>query len=133
GVRRALQNGGSLDAVPEVLSSDLIQRLRERQVELRSNIADLSTTLLGNHPRIRALKSQLSDLDAQIRSEAQKIMKGLLMQAETAKARENQLVADVNTLKAASAQAGEQQVDLDALQRDATAKRQQLELYLTNY
>lgn len=133
GVRRALQNGGSLDAVPEVLSSDLIQRLRERQVELRSNIADLSTTLLGNHPRIRALKSQLADLDAQIRSEAQKIMKGLLMQAETAKARENQLVADVNTLKAASAQAGEQQVDLDALQRDATAKRQQLELYLTNY
>lgn len=119
--------------MPEVLSSDLIQRLRERQVELRSNIADLSTTLLGNHPRIRALKSQLADLDAQIRSEAQKIMKGLLMQAETAKARENQLVADVNTLKAASAQAGEQQVDLDALQRDATAKRQQLELYLTNY
>ncbi|KQU79647.1 chain-length determining protein [Mesorhizobium sp. Root695] len=133
GVHRALQNGGSLDAVPEVLSSDLIQRLRERQVELRSNIADLSTTLLGNHPRIRALKSQLADLDAQIRSEAQKIMKGLLMQAETAKARESQLVADVNTLKAASAQAGEQQVDLDALQRDATAKRQQLELYLTNY
>ncbi|MER9584337.1 exopolysaccharide transport family protein [Mesorhizobium sp. M0276] len=133
GVRRALQTGGSLDAVPEVLSSDLIQRLRERQVELRSNIADLSTTLLGNHPRIRALKSQLADLDAQIRSEAQKIMKGLLMQAETAKARENQLVADVNTLKAASAQAGEQQVDLDALQRDATAKRQQLELYLANY
>ncbi|RWH38698.1 MAG: chain-length determining protein, partial [Mesorhizobium sp.] len=29
-VRRALQNGGSLDAVPEVLSSELIQRLRER-------------------------------------------------------------------------------------------------------
>ncbi|MCA0031821.1 GumC family protein [Mesorhizobium sp. B263B2A] len=133
GVRKALQNGGSLDAVPEVLSSDLIQRLRERQVELRTNIADLSTTLLDNHPRIRALKSQLSDLDAQIRSEAQKVMKGLLMQAETAKARESQLVADVNTLKAASAQAGEQQVDLDALQRDAAAKRQQLELYLTNY
>ncbi|TGQ73154.1 MAG: chain-length determining protein [Mesorhizobium sp.] len=132
-VRKALQNGGSLDSLPEVLSSDLIQRLRERQVELRSNIADLSTTLLGNHPRVRAAKSQLADLDAQIRSEAQKIMKGLAMQADAAKAREAQLVADVNTLKAASAQAGEQQVDLDALQRDAAAKRQQLELYLTNY
>lgn len=132
-VRKALQNGGSLDSLPEVLSSDLIQRLRERQVELRANIADMSTTLLDNHPRIRAAKSQLADLDAQIRSEAQKIMKGLAMQADAAKARENQLVADVNTLKAASAQAGEQQVDLDALQRDAAAKRQQLELYLTNY
>lgn len=132
-VRKALQNGGSLDAVPEVLSSDLIQRLRERQVELKTNIADLSTTLLDNHPRIRALRSQLVDLDGQIRNEAQKIMRGLLTQAQTAKARENQLISDVNTLKAASARAGEEQVELDALQRDATAKRQQLELYLTNY
>ncbi|OBQ61326.1 GumC family protein [Mesorhizobium erdmanii] len=132
-VRKALQNGGSLDSLPEVLSSDLIQRLRERQVELRATIADLSTTMLDNHPRVRAAKSQLADLDAQIRSEAQKVMKGLVMQADAAKARESQLVADVNQLKAASAQAGEQQVGLDALQRDAAAKRQQLELYLTNY
>lgn len=132
-VRRALQGGGSLDAVPEVLSSELIQRLRERQVELKTNIADLSTTLLDNHPRIRALKSQLADLDRQIRNEAEKIMKGLMTQAQTAQARENQLVAEVNTLKAASAHAGEEQVELDALQREATAQRQLLETYLTRY
>ncbi|TGS15167.1 chain-length determining protein [Mesorhizobium sp. M2E.F.Ca.ET.209.01.1.1] len=132
-VRRALQNGGSLDSVPEVLSSELIQRLRERQVELRANIADLSTTLLDNHPRIRALKSQLADLDGQIRNEAQKIIRGLSAQAQTAKAREDQLVVDVNTLKAASARAGEQQVQLDALQRDANVQRQQLESYMASY
>ncbi|MGX9178536.1 GumC family protein [Mesorhizobium sp. BHbdii] len=132
-VRRALQNGGSLDAVPEVLSSELIQRLRERQVELKTNIADLATSLLDNHPRIRALRSQLADLDRQIRNEAEKIMKGLMTQAQTAQARENQLVADVNTLKAASARAGDQQVELDALQREATAQRQLLESYLTRY
>ncbi|WP_421913453.1 GumC family protein [Mesorhizobium sp.] len=132
-VRKALQGGGSLDAVPEVLSSDLIQRLRERQVELKANIADLSTTLLDNHPRIRALKSQLADLDGQIRNEAEKLMKGLMTQAQTAQARENQLVAEVNTLKAASARAGEQQVELDALQREATSQRQLLESYLTRY
>lgn len=132
-VRKALQNGGSLDSVPEVLSSELIQRLRERQVELRANIADLSTTLLDNHPRIRALRSQLADLDGQIRNEAEKLMKGLMTQAQTAQARENQLVADVNTLKAASAHAGEQQVELDALQREATAQRQLLESYLTRF
>ncbi|MDX8517947.1 GumC family protein [Mesorhizobium dulcispinae] len=132
-VRKALQNGGSLDSVPEVLSSELIQRLLERQVELRTNIADLSTTLLDNHPRIRALKSQLADLNDQIRNEAQKILKGLATQAQTAKAREDQLVAEVNTLKAASARAGEQQVELDALQRDANAQRQQLESYMASY
>ncbi|RUV92167.1 exopolysaccharide transport family protein, partial [Mesorhizobium sp. M1A.F.Ca.IN.020.04.1.1] len=132
-VRKALQNGGTLDSVPEVLSSELIQRLLERQVELRTNIADLSTTLLDNHPRIRALKSQLADLNGQIRNEAQKILKGLATQAQTAKAREDQLVQEVNTLKAASARAGEQQVELDALQRDANAQRQQLESYMASY
>ncbi|TIP84289.1 MAG: chain-length determining protein, partial [Mesorhizobium sp.] len=60
-------------------------------------------------------------------------MKGLMTQAQTAQARENQLVADVNTLKAASARAGDQQVELDALQREATAQRQLLESYLTRY
>ncbi|MDX8515047.1 GumC family protein [Mesorhizobium captivum] len=132
-VRKALQNGGTLDSVPEVLSSELIQRLLERQVELRTNIADLSTTLLDNHPRIRALKSQLADLGGQIRNEAQKILKGLTTQAQTAKAREDQLVEEVNQLKAASARAGEQQVQLDALQRDANAQRQQLESYMASY
>ncbi|MGX9143940.1 GumC family protein [Mesorhizobium sp. 128a] len=132
-VRQALQTGGSLDAVPEVLSSDLIQRLRERQIELRTNIADLSTTLLDNHPRLRALRSQLADLDGQIRIEAQKIMRGLLTQAQTAQARENQLMSDVNKLKAASSRAGEEQVQLDALQREANVRRQQLESYMTSF
>ncbi|CAN7465858.1 GumC family protein [Mesorhizobium caraganae] len=132
-VRQALQAGGSLDAVPEVLSSDLIQRLRERQIELRTNIADLSTTLLDNHPRLRAMRSQLADLDGQIRNEAQKVMRGLLTQAQTAQARENQLISDVNKLKAASSRAGEEQVQLDALQREANVRRQQLESYMTSF
>ena len=60
-------------------------------------------------------------------------MKGLLTQAQTAQARENQLISDVNTLKAASARAGEEQVELDALQREVTARRQQLESYMTSF
>jgi len=116
-----------------VLSSSLIQRLREQQVQLRSTIADLSTTLLDNHPRIRALKSQLADLDGQIRSEAQKVLKGIVTEAQTAKLRENQLVADLNGMKAQSAEAGEQQVELNALEREANAQRQLLESYMTRF
>ena len=59
-----------------MLSSELIQRLRERQVQLKADIADLSTTLLDNHPRIRALRSQLADLDEQIRGEAREGAEG---------------------------------------------------------
>ena len=99
-VRAVLESGASLDALPDVLSSTLIQRLRERQVQLKADIADLSTTLLDNHPRIRALRSQLADLDRQIRHEAENVLKGLASEAKTAQMREKQLVADLNKLKA---------------------------------
>ncbi|HWK64909.1 MAG TPA: Wzz/FepE/Etk N-terminal domain-containing protein [Rhizobiaceae bacterium] len=132
-VRAVLDNGGSLEALPDVLSSGLVQRLRERQVQLKADIADLSTTLLGNHPRIRALNSQLADLERQIRQEAEKIQKGLQTEAKTAQLREQQLVADLNKLKAASARAGDQEVELRALEREAAAQRELLESYLTRY
>ncbi len=133
GVRAALEGGASLDALPDVLSSTLIQRLRERQVELKTQIADLSTSLLPGHPRIRALNSQLVDLDRQIRTEADKVLQGLENEAKTAQFRERQLVADLNQLKAESSRAGDQTVELRALEREATAQRELLESYLTRY
>ncbi|MDQ6434578.1 Wzz/FepE/Etk N-terminal domain-containing protein [Mesorhizobium sp. LHD-90] len=131
-VRLALRNG-SLDAFPDVVSSNLIQRLRERQVQLRADIADLSTTLLDNHPRIRALRSQLADLDSQVSGEAQKILQSLANAAESARLREAQLVAELNRLKAESSRVGEKEVELRALEREAAAQRELLESYLARY
>ncbi len=132
-VRSALQSGASVETLPEVMASPLIQRLRERQVELNAQIADLSTTLLGNHPRIRALRSQLADLDAQIRSEANKVLASFEAEAATAERREEELTAELNRLKSASALAEEEQVELRALEREAAAQRELLESYLTRY
>ncbi len=133
GVRAALRNGANIDALPKVLESPLIQRLREREVQLKADIADLSTTLLDNHPRIRALRSQLADLEGQIRGEAQNVLRSLTTEAETALARESQLVVDLNRLKAESARAGEDEVELRALEREAAAQRDLLNSYLTRY
>jgi uncharacterized protein involved in exopolysaccharide biosynthesis/Mrp family chromosome partitioning ATPase len=133
GVRAALRNGASIDSLPSVLQSPLIQRLREREVQLKADIADLSTTLLDNHPRIRALNSQLADLEMQISGEAQNVLRSLSTEAETARARETQLVADLNRLKVESARAGDEDVELRALEREAAAQRELLESYLTRY
>lgn len=132
-VSDALKNGADLDTLPDVVASPLIQRLREQKVALKSQIADLSTTLLPGHPRIRALKSQLADLDTQIRQEARKVLQSLENAADIARRREADLTHDLNQLKAQAGQAGEQQVELDALQRDADAQRQLLQSYMTRY
>ncbi|MDN5927807.1 MAG: exopolysaccharide transport family protein [Hyphomicrobiales bacterium] len=132
-VKAALAGGGSLDALPDVLSSGLIQRLREQQVQLKANIDQLSTTLLPNHPRIKALRSQLAGLGRQIRVETEKVLSGLNTEADTAKLREQQLLGDLNKAKAESSRAGQQEVELRALQREATAQRDLLQSYLTRY
>lgn len=132
-IRAALDKGGSVNAIPEVQTSSLIQRLIERQVQLRSEIADLSTTLLDNHPKIRSLRSQLGQLDAQVRLEADKVLTGLKTEAETARIRETQLQQELNRLKAESSRVGEEEVELRALEREAASQRDLLESYLLRF
>ncbi len=132
-VRAALAKGAPVETLPAVMASPLIQRLRERQVQLNNDIADLSASLLSGHPRIRALRSQLADLNNQIRLEARKVLGSLEAEAETAGLRESQLTSSLNELKEQSSKAGEEEVELRALEREATAQRQLLESYLTRY
>ncbi len=132
-VRAALAKGATVETLPAVMASPLIQRLRERQVQLNNDIADLSASLLSGHPRIRALRSQLADLNNQIRLEARKVLGSLEAEAETARLRESQLTSSLNELKEQSSKAGEEEVELRALEREATAQRQLLESYLTRY
>ena len=132
-MRLALQSGGSVEAMPDVVSSPLVQRLVERRVQINTEIADLSTTLLDNHPRIRALRSQLVDLDRQIRDEGRKVLQALEREGSSAQRREQELMAELDQLKAASSIASEQEVELRALEREAAAQRELLESYLTRH
>jgi len=132
-IRRALETGASLDTLPDIVSSGLMQRLRERQIQLNAQIADLSTSLLDGHPRIRALRSQLADLNQQIRAEGRKILASLENEASVAKMREAELTQEMNTMKAQAARAGDQEVELRALQREAAAQRELLQTYLMRY
>ncbi|MCO6391939.1 chain-length determining protein [Aliihoeflea aestuarii] len=133
GVRQALETGGSLEAVPEVLNSSVVQRLREREGQLQAEIADLSTTLLDNHPRLRGLRSQLADISNRVREEARTVLVSLENEALAAQRVEARLQGELDALKATSATAGSEEVELRALEREATAQRELLESYLTRF
>ena len=132
-VRTALASGRAVDTLNDVVASPMIQRLKETESNIQGQIADLSTTLLDGHPRLKGLKSQLQGIRAQIISETKKILGSLENEANVSQLRERQLVAQLNTLKATSAKAGEDEVGLRALEREATAQRQLLETYLARY
>ncbi|MDH7791810.1 exopolysaccharide transport family protein [Ochrobactrum sp. AN78] len=132
-IRRALAAGVPVDTLPDVVASGMMQRLSERRIQLNSQIADLSVTLLEGHPRIKSLRSQLADLDRQINGEGRKLLTSLNNEVSAARLREDELNRELNRVKAQAAQAGEQEVELRALEREAAAQRQLLETYLTRY
>ena len=132
-VRAVLKSGGAPDTLADVVGSQMIQRLKESEAQIQGQISDLSTSLLDGHPRLKGLRSQLTGIRTQIKAETQKILASLENEANTARLREAQLVQQLNTLKADSARAGEDEVGLKALEREATAQRQLLETYLARY
>ncbi|MEE4012552.1 exopolysaccharide transport family protein [Roseibium sp. FZY0029] len=132
-IRELLNSGGSLETASDVLNSALIQRLRERQVEIQSNIAELSITLLPNHPQLKALQSQLGDYDRQLRSEARKILQGLENDAKVADQRARALGERLDELKTAAAKSNADQARLAELEREANAKAAQLDQLLLSY
>ncbi|MBR0849699.1 lipopolysaccharide biosynthesis protein [Bradyrhizobium diazoefficiens] len=131
-IKEMLQSGKPIEA-SEVVNSELMRRLSEQRVTLRAQLAEQSSTLLGNHPRIKELKAQLGDLDGQIRDEAAKISRSLESDARIAAGRVDGLTTSLEQLKKQATSTNGQDVQLRALEREAKAQRDLLETYLAKY
>jgi polysaccharide biosynthesis transport protein len=131
-IREMLQSGKPIEA-SEVLNSELTRRLSEQRVTLRAQLAEQSSTLLDNHPRIKELKAQLADLDHQLREEASKISRSLDNDARIASGRVEGLSASLEQLKKQATSTNGNDVQLRALEREAKAQRDLLESYLAKY
>ncbi|WP_438275147.1 GumC family protein [Nitrobacter sp.] len=131
-IRDMLQSGRPIEA-SEVLNSELIRRLSEQRVTLRAQLAEQSSTLLGQHPRIKELKAQLADLDRQLREEAGKISRSLENDARIASGRVDSLSNSLDQLKKQATSSNGDDVKLRALEREARAQRDLLESYLAKY
>src|SRR5438270_2747324 len=131
-IREMLQSGKPIEA-SEVVNSELMRRLSEQRVTLRAQLAEQSSTLLDNHPRIKELKAQLAVLDVQIRDEAGKVSRSLENDARIAGGRVEGLSASLEQLKKQASSSNGQDVQLRALEREAKAQRDLLESYLAKY
>src|SRR6202044_1383876 len=131
-IREMLQSGKPIEA-SEVLNSELTRRLSEQRVTLRAQLAEQSSTLLDNHPRIKELKAQLADLDRQLREEASKISRSWDNDARIASGRVEGLSASLEQLKKQATSTNGNDVQLRALEREAKAQRDLLESYLAKY
>jgi polysaccharide biosynthesis transport protein len=131
-IREMIQSGKPIES-SEVLNSESMRTPSQQRVALRAQLAEQSSTLLGNHPRIKELKAQLADLDTQIRDEAAKLARTLENDARAAAGRVQELSASLDQLKKQATSTNGQDVQLRALEREAKAQRDLLETYLAKY
>jgi succinoglycan biosynthesis transport protein ExoP len=131
-IREMIKSGQPIES-SDILNSELIRRLSEQRVTLRAQLAEQSSTLLDNHPRIKELRAQIADLDHQIIGEAATIARSFENDAKLAGARVDTLTASLDQLKSQAALTNEDDVQLRELERDAKSQRDLLESYLAKY
>ena len=119
----AALSSNAISSNSDVLASPIIQNLVTQDITLRGQIAQLSATLLPNHPKMQELNAQLADLDKQIAGEARRILASLESETKTAAGREAEITRTLDGLKQKATVANDAGVELRAREREAAADR----------
>jgi len=132
-VQLSLQSANNVNSAAEVLSSPLIQRLREQEAEIERKIAELSTEYGEKHPRMINTRAELRDLRSKISGEVNKIVQNLRSEVSVARARESSLQSSLDELEQQVGGLKSSEVQLRALQREANANRELYETFLSRF
>jgi polysaccharide biosynthesis transport protein len=131
-IRDLIKDGRAFE-IPDVANNDMIRRIVDNRIAVRAQLALESRTLLPAHPRIKELHAQLDDLDAQIKTAAERVVRTMENDTKIAGARVESLQAAVDGQQDVVARGNTSEIQLRALEREAKAQREQLESYLSRY
>ena len=128
------RNGtGDLQSVPEVVSSPLIQRLREQQADLGAREAALAMTRGPGNPDLIAVRASQRDVASQILAETSKISASLRSGVAAARGREAALRANLSQMQGQVGVQGQTEVKLRELENEADVARMLYATYLKRY
>ncbi len=125
-LREALR-AGRLNEVPDIANNELVRRVAEQRVTLRSQLALETRTLGPEHPRTKDLTAQIAGVEAEIRALAEKTSRTLENDARIAGSRVEFLTAAVERQMRAVGTSGDDEVRLRELEREARLAKEQLD------
>jgi len=129
-VSRLLKVPGSMAAAPDVLSSPTVQRLNERETDLRRELSDLSTRYGAKHPKMLKVRAELADLRAKMTDEINKVVEGLSNEVAVARAKLAALKGGLGKLENDAIDMNQQEIKLRELEREAASKRELHQTFL---
>ncbi|MBF0285318.1 MAG: polysaccharide biosynthesis tyrosine autokinase, partial [Magnetococcales bacterium] len=134
-LKRFRESGGGSGqrALDESANSSLVQHLRQQEAELNKSITELSERYGEKHPKMVALRNQLSELRGKIHAEAASLSSGLEGKVEVARARERSLRMNLDNLQKNILDQGQSKIRLRELEREAEANRLLYENFLGRF
>lgn len=132
-VEAMLRSGRNVDARDEVLSSQLIARLKEQEAILSRQLSEQGSLYGARHPLLQKTQSELTDIRRKIETEIQTQIQSLRNELEVLREREQTLEAEARTLEAKVLDQNKAEVKLHELEREAQANRAIYETFLSRF
>lgn len=124
---------GDTESLLGIVSSPILLSLRERELELVRQEAELATSFGDRHPRMQLLQEEKRRLSSKIGQEAGRLAMDLERERSRAAEQVRQLERQIAEHKAQDYERGDAQVGLRELQRQAEASRRLYELFLQRF
>jgi exopolysaccharide transport family protein len=123
--------GGNLQAIPDVVRSNVIAGLRAQQAEASRKEADLVSRYSDQHPLVINARAERRDIERSINNEIARIITNLKDDYDVAKAREDSLQASLKQASGASGVDDSVGVRLRELERANAANKTLFENFLS--
>jgi polysaccharide biosynthesis transport protein len=130
---RELVKSGRVNSAPEILQSDYIQTLKQQEVDLSRNLADLKTRYGDRHPQIINARAQLKEVQQKLSREVQQVVASLETEVAVLQTRAATLEQNLQSAKVSAESVAREEVQLAELQREADANRAIYQDFLTRF
>ena len=126
-------NPDMIDSIPRILSNELIQQIKNMEVNLYNRMSELSDKYGQNHPKMVAIESELTDLKKRKAIECGRVVNSLQNEYKLAVAREKSLKKALARQKTESLSMNKKAVRYGVLQRQAESSRHMYELLIKRF
>ncbi|MPZ34522.1 MAG: AAA family ATPase [Rhodospirillales bacterium] len=130
---RASLNPGEIANIAEVAGNTMLAALRIQDAELTRKMAELSSMLGDNHPKMIQARNELASVRARFLSETQRITLAVRAELDAAKAEEDELKELVDKAAVVSGTASQYEAEQKQLEREAQSNRTLYESFLTRF
>ncbi|WP_413204945.1 GumC family protein [Rhodospirillum sp. A1_3_36] len=132
-VEAIVRGGGSIESIGEIQDSPVIQRLREQETDLLREISEAANKYGSRHPTMVGLNSDLAQIRGRIRAEMSKIGASIQNEVALAAATVSSLEASLRSAQGNVDKAGEAEIRLGELEREAQSSRELYEAFLARF